>query len=133
MAASAKIYLDSDLTGRIIQIAINVHKNLGPGFVEKIYQRAMYLDFKTNNLKFEREAKMNIKYKGVSLGYEQVDFIVEGKVIVELKAVSEIQDIHRAQILSYLKASGCKVGLIINFAKPIIEIKRIIYDKSYTK
>ncbi len=131
MVSRNKNYPQSDLTGQIIKIAINVHKNIGPGFVEKVYQRAMYLDLKGSGLKFEREVKMNIKYRGVNIGYEQVDFVVEGRVIVELKTVSEIQDIHRAKMLSYLKASGCKVGLIINFAKPIIEVKRIVYDESY--
>lgn len=132
-AVARKDYSNNDLTGKIIALAINVHKKLGPGFVEKIYQRALYLDFKKNKFNFEREAKININYGGVNLGYEKVDFIVENKVIVELKAVSEIQDIHKAKMLSYLKASNCKIGLIINFAKQIIEIKRIIYDRFYKK
>lgn len=126
-------YPNSDLTSKIIGIAIKAHKKLGPGFVEKIYQRALYLDFKKNNFNFEREAKININYNGVNLGYEKVDFIVENKVIVELKAVSEILDIHKAKMLSYLKASGCKIGLIINFARQIIEIKRVIYDEFYAR
>lgn len=130
---SKKIYPNTNLTGQIIKIAIDIHKNLGPGFVEKIYQRAMYLDLKKSGLRFQREVKIGVKYKEVNLGYEQVDFIVENKVIVELKAVSEIQDIHKAKMLSYLKASNCNVGLIINFAKPIIKIKRIVYDRSYKK
>jgi GxxExxY protein len=126
-------YLDKELTAQIIKMAINIHRTLGPGFVEKIYQRAMYLDLKRSPLKFEREKKINVQYKGVNLGYEKIDFIIENKVIVELKAVSEIQDVHKAKIISYLKASGCKIGLIINFARPIIEIKRVIYDTARKK
>jgi len=120
-------YPDKDLTGKIIKIAISIHKILGPGFVEKVYQRAMYLDLKRSSLNFEREKEIEIRYKNIKLGYEKVDFIIESRVILELKTVSEIQEIHKAQMLSYLKASGCKIGLILNFAKPVLEIKRIIY------
>lgn len=119
-------YQYSDLTEKIIKIAIDIHKNLGPGFVEKIYQRALYLELKNSKLGFTREKKLSIYYKKVNLGYETVDFEIEGKVLIEVKAVSEINDIHRAQLLSYLKSSGCKVGLILNFARPTLEIKRII-------
>lgn len=123
---ASKEYLYSDLTNKIIKIAIGVHKELGPGFVEKIYQRALYIDFKANKLRFTREKKINVAYKQVDLGYEQVDFEIEGKILVEIKAVSEINDIHRAQVLSYLKSSKYKVGLILNFARPTLEIKRIV-------
>ena len=121
-------YPNKDLTEQIIKIAINIHKALGPGFIEKVYQRALYLDLKRSPLKFEREKTIEIRYKGINLGYEKVDFIIENKVVLELKTVSEIQEIHKAQILSYLKAGNCRIGLILNFAKPILEIKRIVYD-----
>lgn len=120
-----KVYPYSDLTEIIIKIAIDIHKALGPGFVEKIYQRALYLEFKNNNLKFNREKKINIIYKKVNLGYEQVDFEIEDKVIVEIKAVAAINEIHIAQAVSYLKATDYKVGLILNFARPVLEIKRL--------
>lgn len=119
-------YQYSDLTDRIIKIAIDVHKALGPGFVEKIYQRALYLEFKNNKLKFNRERKIVVMYKKVNLGYETVDFDIEDKVLVETKAVTEINKIHIAQVISYLKSANRKVGLILNFAKPILEIKRVI-------
>ena len=121
-----RIYKFSDLTDKIIRIGIDIHKSLGPGFVEKIYQRALYLEFKNSKLGFVREKRLSIYYKKVNLGYETVDFEAEGKVLIEVKAVSEINDIHRAQLLSYLKSSGCKVGLILNFAGPTLEIKRMI-------
>lgn len=119
-------YKYSQLTDRIINLAISVHKTLGPGFVEKIYQRALYLELKNSKLRFVREKRLTIYYKKVNLGYETVDFEIEGKVLIEIKAVSEINDIHRAQLLSYLKSSGCEVGLILNFARLTLEIKRII-------
>ncbi|OGH13879.1 MAG: hypothetical protein A2860_04030 [Candidatus Levybacteria bacterium RIFCSPHIGHO2_01_FULL_37_33] len=119
-------YQHSELTDKIIKMAIDVHKTLGRGFVEKIYQRALYLEFKKSGLRFNRERKVSIVYRGTNLGYEQVDFDIENKVLVEVKAVSQINEIHIAQVISYLKASGRKVGLILNFAKPKLEIKRVI-------
>lgn len=116
----------NQVTKQIIGLAIKVHKTLGPGFVEKIYQRALYLEFKRNALQFEREKKISIYYNKALLGYEKVDFVIDNKVIVEVKCVHEINDIHKAQILSYLKAANTEIGLIINFAKPVIEVKRLI-------
>lgn len=118
-------YPNSELTNKIIKIAIDVHKALGPGFVEKIYQRALYLEFRNNKLKFSREKKIIVQYKKINLGYETVDFDIENLVLVEIKAVSEINNIHRAQLLSYLKAANRKTGLILNFARPTLEIKRM--------
>lgn len=124
MSANPK-YEFSDLTDRIIRIAIDVHIALGPGFVEKIYQRALYLELKGNGIKFNRERKIAVSYKKISLGYGTVDFDVEDKVLVEIKAVSEINTIHTAQLLSYLKAANRRVGLVLNFARQTLEIKRI--------
>jgi GxxExxY protein len=114
------------LTEQVIGLAIKVHKELGPGFVEKIYQRALYLELNNTGIRLEREKKVPIYYNKAKLGYQKVDFIVENKVILELKTVSEIQKLHQAQLLSYLKTSKCQVGLILNFAKPKLEIKRMI-------
>ena len=114
------------LTKQIIGLAIKVHKTLGSGFVERIYQRAMYLEFKNNKLSFEREKQIPVFYQKALLGYEKVDFIINDQVILELKCVGEISEIHKAQLLSYLKAAKAPIGLIINFAKPIIEVKRLI-------
>ena len=118
--------LYQDLTGQVIGIAIKVHKNLGPGFVEKVYQRALYLEFKRAGLKFEREKKIAITYNSANLGYFEVDFVVDNRVILELKATQEIGDIHMAQIISYLKAAEIKVGLILNFANRSLEWKRVV-------
>ncbi len=119
-------YLYSDLLEQIIRIAISVYKTLGPGFVEKIYQRALYLEFKNYNLKFNRERKITVMYKKVNLGYEQVDFDTEGKILIEVKAVAAINGIYIVQLLSYLKLSDRKVGLISNFAREKLKIKRVV-------
>ena len=94
--------------------------------MEKIYQRAMYLDLKKLGIAFQREKKIDIMYNRANLGYEKVDFDIESKVIVELKAVTELQNIHKAQLISYLKASERKIGLLLNFAKEKLEIKRVV-------
>lgn len=121
-----KRYPESELTDKIIGTAISIHKDLKSGFVEKIYQRALYLELKNVGFKVEREKKINLSYKKANIGYGQVDFIVNNKVVVEVKAVSEIKDIHKSQLLSYLKLTNKKVGLILNFGKPVLEIKRIV-------
>jgi len=118
--------INTNLTDQIIKISIDIHKALGPGFVEKIYQRALYLEFKNTKFKFAREKKIIVNYKNINLGYETVDFDVEEKVLVEVKAVSKINEIHLAQVLSYLKSSGRRVGLILNFARSVLEIKRVV-------
>lgn len=119
-------YKYNEITNKILKSAVDVHKSLGPGFVEKIYQRALAVELRSNKLNFEREKELKIIYKNIDLGFEKVDFVVEEKVLVELKAVSEILDLHIAQILSYLKASKIEVGLILNFAKRRLEIKRVV-------
>jgi len=103
-----------------------VHKALGSGMVEKIYQRALYLELKRTRLKFEREKKIEIKYHNATVGYQVVDFIVEDKVLVEIKAVSELGDIQVGQTATYLHATKLPLALILNFGKPRLEIKRVI-------
>lgn len=105
---------------------MKVHRDLGPGFVEKVYQRAMYLEFKNATIPFKREVKIEIMYKNANLGYFDADFIVDNKVIVELKAADYLGDLHLAQIISYLKAAKLKVGLLLNFANRSLEWKRVI-------
>ncbi|MCK4575500.1 GxxExxY protein [candidate division WOR-3 bacterium] len=114
------------LTEKIIGLAIKVHKKLDPGFVERIYEKALAYEFKKANINFREQVDIKVKYEDIELGYQRVDFIVE-EVIVELKSVSEISEIHEAQLLSYLKATNIKVGLILNFAKKKLDIKRMVY------
>ncbi|MBI2195489.1 MAG: GxxExxY protein [Candidatus Levybacteria bacterium] len=98
---------------------------LGSELVEKLYQRALRIELLKNEMQFNREKRISMKYQGVNIGFDKVDFDVEEKVLVELKAVSELNDIHMAQMISYLKSSGRRIGLLLNFAKLRLEIKRI--------
>jgi GxxExxY protein len=118
-------YLHSKLTERAIGLAIKVHEGLGPGLPEKLYQRALYLELQRDGIEFKREVKIGIKYGKVRIGYQIIDFVIENKVLVEVKAVNEINDIHIGQLISYLKVTGLRIGLILNFAKTKLEIKRI--------
>lgn len=114
------------LANQIIGIAISVHKELGAGFPEKIYQRALYLEFKHSKVTMEREKKLEVRWRKVLLGYQIVDFVIDKSFLIEIKAVSEIIDAHIAQMVSYLKAADLKLGLILNFGRPTLEIKRVV-------
>jgi len=116
-----------ELSRKIIGVAIAVHRELGPGFLENIYEEALKIEFSKNNLNFDSQREIKVKYLETEIGTHRLDLLVEDKIIVELKAVKEFTDIHFAQIRSYLKATGLKVGLLLNFAKPTLEIKRIVY------
>jgi GxxExxY protein len=114
------------LSRKIIGAAIAVHKELGPGYLEHIYEEALKLEFGRFLLSFESQKEIHIKYHGIEIGTHRLDLVVEGKIVVELKAVKEFSDIHYAQLRSYLKATGLKVGLLLNFAKPTLHIKRVV-------
>ena len=117
-------YLHSDITARIIAAAQEVHRQLGPGFEEVIYQRALARELPTHNLDFSREVWIDVHYKGERVGKKRVDFIIDA-VMVEIKAKAELQPVDHVQTLSYLKASGYKVGLLINFGGTKLMIKRL--------
>lgn len=119
-------YPYSDLTEKIIGAAISVHKTLGPGYPEKIYQRALKEEFMRLELPFVRERKFDVYYNDKNVGYEIVDFCLFDKIIVELKSTKEILDIHAKQLVGYLRAGNFKLGLILNFGKSKLEIKRVI-------
>jgi GxxExxY protein len=114
------------LANKVIGIAIDVHKQLGAGMVEKIYQRALYLELKRNRIPFEREHKIKLYWGTSSLGYQVVDFLINGELILELKATGETQEIHKYQLLSYLKAAKKSLGLLLNFGSPVLGIKRVV-------
>lgn len=114
------------LSRRIIGAAIEVHAALGPGFLETIYEEAFKLELTENGLNYECQKEIKIEYLGVLIGTHRLDLVIENQVVVELKAVKELTEIHFAQLLSYLKASGIKVGLLLNFAKPRLEIRRVV-------
>ncbi|MEZ5496701.1 MAG: GxxExxY protein [Gammaproteobacteria bacterium] len=120
------------LTSQIISCAIEVHKQLGPGLLESAYQECMLYELVKSELKVEKETPVPITYKEIKLnqGY-RIDLLVEGIIVVELKSVDKLTDIHKSQLLTYLKLGKFKLGLLINFNVPILKngIKRLINDK----
>jgi len=115
-----------DLTDKIIGCAIEVHKKLGPGFLESIYENAFVIELHKQNLQVEKQREVVIKYDGVEVGRHRLDLIVNDTIVVELKAVKNIEDIHFAIVRSYLKALGKEHGLLINFSRTVVEVKRVI-------
>jgi GxxExxY protein len=117
-----------DITEKIIGASFEVHKFLGNGFQEVIYQRALAWEMSQAGLEFAREIEQDIFYKELEepIGTRRADFVVEGKVLVELKAIIELEDVHLAQILNYLKAYRLEVGLLINFGSKSLTFKRLV-------
>ncbi len=122
----------SELTKQIIGASFEVHNFLGNGFQEVIYQRALAIEFEKAGLSFEREIEQQIFYKDgeYPIGTRRADFVVDQKVMVEIKAVSELNDVHLAQALNYLKAYRLEIGLLINFGAKSVEYKRLILTNS---
>lgn len=120
----------SNLTGKIIKCAIEVHNHLGNGFQEVIYQRALSIEFALQNIPFEREFEMPLFYKGEQIGTRRVDFFIDGKVMVEIKAVIQLEEVHLAQAINYLEAYKMDVGLLINFGSKSLDFKRVMNKKS---
>ena len=114
-----------DLTGKIIGAAIRVHRELGPGFLESIYEEALCVELAAIGLKFERQVAVEIRYRGKRVGEHRLDLLVEDVVVVELKAVLELQNIFYVTLRSYLRATGKSVGLLLNFASVILQVKRV--------
>ncbi|OQX14915.1 MAG: hypothetical protein BWK80_41435 [Desulfobacteraceae bacterium IS3] len=114
------------LSGKIIGAAIRVHKELGPGFLEKLYEEALKLELSESGLHYDCQKEIRVKYLGKEIGVHRLDLLVENTIIVELKTVEFLSNIHFAQILSYLKAGKLKIGILLNFAKPKLEIKRVV-------
>jgi len=115
------------LTEKIIGCAIEVHKRLGPGFLESIYENALIIELQRQKLHIEQQREVIIKYDSVEVGRHRLDLIVDNTIVVELKAVKNIEDVHFAIVKSYLKALGKEHGLLINFSKPVLEVKRVIH------
>lgn len=115
-----------ELSYQIMGAIFEVHKELGPGFVESAYEKALIEEFNKRRLHFEIQKPIEIIYKGKKIGIHRVDLIVEGKIIVELKTVERFSLHHKAQLTSYLKASGCKLGILVNFSKSKVEYHRVL-------
>ena len=122
-------YPESELTGKIIGCAMEVHKFLGNGFQEVIYQRALAIEMHTQGLNYSREHEMDIFYKGERIGGRRVDFFVEERIMVELKAVIQLEDVHLAQAINYLEAYNMQIGLLINFGSRSLQFKRVMKPK----
>jgi GxxExxY protein len=118
-----------ELTGQIIGAAMEVHRMLGCGFLEAVYEEALAIELQTRGVLFIAQQELNINYKGRILKQKyRPDMIVEGKVIVEIKALARLTSIEEAQVITYLKATGCTVALLINFGARSLEWKRLVLN-----
>lgn len=121
-----KEFEHSDLTGKIIGCAMEVHKQLGNGFQEVIYQRALSIELDMQGVAHQREMEMPLTYKGYDIGTRRVDFFVDETIMVEIKAIKELEDVHLAQAINYLEAYNMQVGLLINFGNTRLQFKRVM-------
>jgi GxxExxY protein len=119
-------YYKSEITSKIIGSAQKVHGYLGNGFQEVIYQRALAIEFSKINIVFEREKEMDIYYEDNKIGNRRVDFLVDGDIMVELKALIKLENVNIAQLVNYIEAYKVKIGLLINFGAKSLEVKRYI-------
>jgi len=122
-------YKYSELTGKIIKCAMTVHSSLGNGFQEVIYQRALGIEMTLAGIAFSREFEMPIFYREEQIGTRRVDFLVEGIVSVELKAITKLENVHFAQAINYLEAYNLEIGLLINFGETSLNFKRFSNKK----
>jgi len=118
-------YEENRITERIIKCIIDVHKELGPGFLEGVYRKALLVELVEAGIPVETEKEISVGYKGKEVGIHRIDVLVSGEVVVELKAVEELNRNHYAQIRSYLKATGLKIGLLANFSKDRSDVRRV--------
>ncbi|MBW1752850.1 MAG: GxxExxY protein [Deltaproteobacteria bacterium] len=118
----------NDITYAINGAVFEVNRVLGPGFLEKVYEKALLIELKRRGLKAESQVPIKVSYKKENVGEYFVDILVEKKVIVEIKTVETFDKIHEAQLLNYLKASGIQVGLLVNFKHPKADVKRMVLN-----
>ena len=114
-----------DLTRKIIGCAMEVYKHMGNGFQEVIYQRALAIEMQIQDIEFSREHEMQLQYKSHDIGTRRVDFFVQDKIMVEIKSVINLEDIHLAQAMNYVEAYNLKIGLLINFGNKSFQFKRV--------
>jgi GxxExxY protein len=120
---------EQELTHKIIGAAMEVHKHLGNGFQEVVYQRALAIEMQMQNIAFVREQEMELNYKGYNVGTRRVDFFVEDKIMVEIKAIINLEDVHLAQAMNYIEAYNLEIGLLINFGSKSLQFKRVHNNK----
>ena len=114
------------LSGRILEAAVEVHRALGPGFLESVYENALVVAFNHRGIRFERQHEVRVLFEGQEVGLHRLDLLVEGQIVVEIKAIKALEDIHFAQLKSYLKATHLHTGLLLNFNAPILIVKRFV-------
>lgn len=115
-----------ELSYKIIGAAMEVHRTLGPGFLEKVYQAALAHEFRLQHISFKEFQSIPVSYKGVPIGNYEADFIIEGKIILELKAVPKLHPKHEAQAIHYLSATGIELAILLNFGAPSLQYKRVV-------
>lgn len=119
--------LYSDLTNAIIGAAMEVHRRLGPGFLEIVYERALAHEFALRQIPFARQSPIPVQYKDIRVGRYKADLVVDGKIILEMKCAASLTRAHEAQALHYLTATGSRLALLLNFGREALQIKRIIH------
>jgi GxxExxY protein len=124
-----KNLLFPELSYRIMRAVFEVHNHLGPGFTEDIYEEALALELASQAIPFERQKQIQVKYKDRMVGNYRLDLVIENKIILELKAVSELNDIFQAQLHSYLCATGLQLGILINFGSKLVQSIRVPHTK----
>jgi len=122
---------DSEITESIIAAAITVHRQLGPGFLESVYEQALAVEFALRGIAFVRQHAIPLFYRDHQIGEHRLDFVVEGKIVVELKAVEALEKVHFAIVRSYLKAAGLSDGFILNFSSMPVTVKRVRRERGF--
>lgn len=118
--------IHKELSFQIMSAAIEVHNVLGSGFLEKVYERALLHELKICGMEVEPQKELRVRYKGANVGYFIADIVVNNKILLELKAVEKLGSFHQAQVIHYLKATGLKLGILINFGTERVESKRLV-------
>lgn len=119
--------MDEQLSKNVIGCAIAVSRVLGHGFLEKVYEEALAIELKSAGILYRRQYPISVRYKGLSVGEYCCDFLVDGRLMIELKALSSLNSQHEAQLMNYLKATGITVGLLLNFGTPTLGIRRMVH------
>jgi GxxExxY protein len=122
---------DSEITESIIAAAITIHRELGPGFLESVYEQALAVEFAVRGIAFVRQHVIPLFYRDHQIGEHRLDFVVEGKIVVELKAIEALQNVHFAIVRSYLKAAGLSDGLLLNFSSMPLTVKRVHRERGF--
>jgi GxxExxY protein len=124
--SSGEPYPEQDLTEKMLQAAFAVHNALGAGFLERVYSNALAVELRTQGIALQIELPLKIKYRDAIVGDHVADLVVDGRVLVELKACASLDPVHTAQVLNYLRASKIQVGLLLNFGRPKLEYRRSV-------